>query len=503
MESNADSLHRAARLGDMSLISKALTLHPEALNQQDTKLGWSALYRSVICGHQDAACLLLKHGADPNLPSKSGETPLHLAAVDGNYHLVKSLLEAGADPNLPQPDGETALHKAAAKGKHRVCWLLLRQGADPNRPCSSNARTPLHFAVTFARVKAVKMLLSFEADPNRKDRGGNTALDLASTEEIRKILGISMKQANKSKQGDRESLNSDISGTLSTPPPLLSEPDSAKHKESIGSLMEAIADFPLLSQENLPTVEECESYLNYTSDISVISQVKSGSVEPECEQIDDITKLHRSFSFGTDRKMSSLYSWLAEVRLESVFDTLVEAGYDDLEVLKREIVSSRPLSTEKLRKIGIRRPGHCLRLLACLEEEIRGKPRIPVSIPANSGSLKCCGPKTSLAPCRPVLPNLQQWLDALNLAHLISVFVDAGLDDLEHLLGLMHTRYMVTDQVLKEDVGISKVGYRQRILIRLEEDCPKVDSMFRPRDEDISSIERPADSSACNFCQLM
>lgn len=509
---SAEALHRAARLGDLSLLSKALSQAPACVNLQDCKLGWTALYRAVICGHPAAAQMLLKQGADPNLASKSGDTPLHLAADDGNYRLVAALLTAGADPNFQQNDGETALHKAAAKGKHRVCWLLLRQGADPNRPNSAAYRTPLHLAVAMGRVKVVDTMLGFEANPCLKDKSGNTAFDLAASEEMRSTLRKRQKSPTRSISGDRESLESDISGTLSTPPPLLSEAsvEPGNHKESLSSLMEAIANFPLMSQENLATVEECDSYLNYTSDFSPQSSAfcpKSGSFgfEPESEHVEEFvgTLLHRSFSFGADSKVSSLYSWLAQVRLEGLFDKLVEAGYDDLEALKRQVRSGKPLGVEELKKIGVRKAGHRLRFLACLEEEAKGRPRLQShTASAAPVSLHCCVQTAAVSAPAP-LPTLQQWLDSLNLAHLMNSFVDSGFDDLEQLLGLMHTRYIVTDQVLKEDVGVGKLGYRQRLLIRIEEDCGLVEGMIRQREEDFGAAEKAADATACSYCILM
>lgn len=506
---SAEPLHRAARLGDLSLLSKVLSLNSDLINQRDSKLGWTALYRSVICGHQEAARILLTQGADPNIASKSGDTPLHLAADDGNYRLVVALLAAGADPNLPQTDGETALHKAAAKGKHRVCWLLLRQGADPNRPNTTTYRTPLHLAVALGRVKVVKIMLCYDANCSIKDKSGSTAFDLAISEEMRLTLRNRRKSPERSISGDRES---DISGTLSTPPPLLSEAsvDMVNRKESIGSLMEAIANCPLISQENLQTVEECDSYLNYTSDLSSTSKAffpKSSSFgfEPESEHIEEFTGtiLHHSFSFGADSKMSSLYSWLALVRLEVLFDGLMQAGYDDLEVLKRQMRSGKPLSVEELKRIGIRKAGHRLRLLACLEEEAKGRVRFqPQNIQIGTSSPHCCA-QTSTPSGTISLPTMQQWLDSLNLAHLMNLFVDSGFDDLEHLLALMHTRYIVTDEVLKEDIGVMKLGYRQRILIRIEEDCGKVEGMIRQREEEVVATEKAADATACSYCIVM
>ena len=100
MVDGAEELQRACRVGDLSLLKRVVDTYPHHVNSLDAKLGWSPLYRAVICGHVDAARFLLKQGADPNLRNKVGEVPLHQAADAGNVKLAQVLLEHKADPNL-------------------------------------------------------------------------------------------------------------------------------------------------------------------------------------------------------------------------------------------------------------------------------------------------------------------------------------------------------------------------------------------------------------------
>ena len=71
-ETEAMDLHKACRLGDLRGIEAAVKADPQQVNSKDanvrvTQLGWTPLYRSVVCGHQQASSFLLSHGADPNL----------------------------------------------------------------------------------------------------------------------------------------------------------------------------------------------------------------------------------------------------------------------------------------------------------------------------------------------------------------------------------------------------------------------------------------------------
>jgi len=92
----------ACRVGDLELLKSTLQKYPELLNWTDRQLGWSPLYRTVICGHFEIAKYLLEEGADPNHVNKLGESALHQAADNNKVNVAKLLLKYGADPNLQQ-----------------------------------------------------------------------------------------------------------------------------------------------------------------------------------------------------------------------------------------------------------------------------------------------------------------------------------------------------------------------------------------------------------------
>ena len=94
--------------------------------------GFTALHLAAFFGQEDAARLLLGHGADPNLVARNPSivvTPLHSAAAGAHSEIVKLLLEAGADPNARQPDGFTALDAARQNGDEESAEALLAAGA--------------------------------------------------------------------------------------------------------------------------------------------------------------------------------------------------------------------------------------------------------------------------------------------------------------------------------------------------------------------------------------
>ena len=60
------------------------------------------------------------------------ETPLHIAArLKDREKCSELLLKSGADPDMPRDDGQTPLHLAAHYGNIRSMNLFLDNGAQP------------------------------------------------------------------------------------------------------------------------------------------------------------------------------------------------------------------------------------------------------------------------------------------------------------------------------------------------------------------------------------
>ncbi len=93
---------------------------------------------------------LLEAGADANLPYRQNsddnipEGVLSNAINSGSVAAVTLLLKKGADPNLPGSTGSTPLVQAVQSGKEEMVTLLLNAGADPRQKGYGNL--PLQLA---------------------------------------------------------------------------------------------------------------------------------------------------------------------------------------------------------------------------------------------------------------------------------------------------------------------------------------------------------------------
>lgn len=154
--------------------------------------GWTVLHFAAFRGHADVVHVLLEAGADGHA-TVSGYTALFYAVERGHIETLHVLLDAGL--TILDQAGDSILHVASLYGQFDVIKDQLRKSDQGSiDQIEAEGRTPLFNASMRGYGDIVELLLSQNADVNKRDRYGSSALFAAVRNEhlevIKQLLAI-------------------------------------------------------------------------------------------------------------------------------------------------------------------------------------------------------------------------------------------------------------------------------------------------------------------------
>ena len=134
--------------------------------------------------------------AQPVLKNTADIYPLILACQQGRNDVAEFLIEQHAVLDVVDQYGNNALWAACYADNNDCIDALIHAGIDINHQNSASGATALIFAASSGREKVVEQLLAAGADPALKTHDDFTALDLASTRKILKLLAKLVKSGD-------------------------------------------------------------------------------------------------------------------------------------------------------------------------------------------------------------------------------------------------------------------------------------------------------------------
>ncbi|KAK1164586.1 poly [ADP-ribose] polymerase tankyrase-2-like isoform X3 [Acipenser oxyrinchus oxyrinchus] len=377
---NSDSdrqLLEAAKSGDSEVVKKLCTL--QNVNCRDiegrlsTPLHFAAGYNRVAVVEY-----LLQHGADVHAKDKGGLVPLHNACSYGHYEVAELLVTHGAVVNVADLWKFTPLHEAAAKGKYEICKLLLQHGADPTK----------------------------------KNRDGNTPLDLVKDgdTDIQDLL-----------RGDAALLDAAKKGCLARVKKLCN-PENINCRDTQGR-----HSTPLHLAAGYNSLEVAEYLLQHRAEVN--SQDKGGLIP-----------LHNTASYGTDDARALLTAAMPPSALPSCYKP---------QVISVVATSAAPVSALS----SIPSSPAALSAASSLDNLSVGFPEPPILIGGSGaeGAVRTDKKEQDM--------NIKQFLKNLALEHLLEIFEREQIT-LDVLVEMGH-------QELKE-IGINAYGHRHKIIKGVE-----------------------------------
>jgi ankyrin repeat protein len=140
--------------------------------------GWRPLHYAVFTNSMDTIKMMMRV-VDIDAVDDQHATALDQCSLSNKEDIAKLLLKFGANPNIPDKNGEFPIDHFATRGSGEIIETLVHAGNPVDLSCTDIEYTPLHFAAKFGNADAVQQLLSLGADPNIKTQHGNTPGDLA------------------------------------------------------------------------------------------------------------------------------------------------------------------------------------------------------------------------------------------------------------------------------------------------------------------------------------
>jgi ankyrin repeat protein len=139
------------------------------------------LLDAIQANDKTAVKRAIKLGEDVNEAGSLGVTPLLLAIQYRKKEVIPVLLAAGANPNTPTRQGDSPLEVAIKEyDDFPIAQLLIQYGANINKQDEETGDTLLMWAIINNKPAIVDFLLKNKADIKIENNDGETAGDIAT-----------------------------------------------------------------------------------------------------------------------------------------------------------------------------------------------------------------------------------------------------------------------------------------------------------------------------------
>ena len=197
-EDGRTPLMQASRDGQKEVVEVLISARANV--NLETHMGITALMWASRCGYGEIASMLIDNMADINMAGScvqnaQGTTALMASSWYGQTKVVEMLIHRGADVMLKSDNGWTALMWASDSEQKSCVEALIPHVVDVNEKDKEGWTALMHASkCKYTNCdESVKVLISAGADAKLVNNDGETAMDIARNERVKKILEDSVK----------------------------------------------------------------------------------------------------------------------------------------------------------------------------------------------------------------------------------------------------------------------------------------------------------------------
>ena len=455
---------------------------------KNEEIFYDFFFQSCELGKIKNVKILLKNNLDINKQNEIGETPLHIAIAKNDVELVKLLIQHEPRTDLvTKKDGFSIFNYAQICGNNSILNMI-------NELIEKNSKKKIKSEIVdFIQQDMIQIndnnlsnlnsivYNNINIDEIENYEGENISMMLNDDSIISNNLSKN-KNNNKSRK-EEKGCNNTIN-TLIINESEVYDDISPKNTIKINNYntRKSISNPNAINNIQLPSktsnLTEIQIFPSPSKKKEITNSIKSSYLQSlktshTLSKEHELSPLYKNKINKFLNKKIELTKFISEINLPKKYaEILIENGFDDLNVLINQMKKGLSITYQNLKDIGITSPGDKSKILIHLEEisqnfdfnlekDIIYSNNIPEE---KSGSL-------------------YQFLHGIHLDEYFQLFIDSGFNSAELLFMQMASKNPITENILKNDIGINKIGHLQRIMISLKEETKKYVDNLRKKSE--------------------
>jgi len=189
-----------------------------------------------------------------------------------------------------------------------------------------------------------------------------------------------------------------------------------------------------------------------------------------------------------------LLDFLMQINLQKYYYNFNNNGFDNIYMIIENAKKGRHITDNQLKKIGIIKAGDRAKLLIRIQEKAN---LFEFNVPRTV--YYTCYHLEKIEDDKTVY-KLYEWLKNIKLEEYLNYFLNNGYFSVDLLLVQLLSNNPLTDEILKNDIGIDKLGYRTRILNKLKEEYNSYSKKLKDSVVQFHAVENTKICSECVMC---
>ena len=166
-----------------------------------------------------------------------------------------------------------------------------------------------------------------------------------------------------------------------------------------------------------------------------------------------------------------LNNYLSKINMSQYSQVLIKEGFDDIDLLIKQMKGKQTITDNDLNKVGITIPGHRARILIKLQlDACVFSYKVNNTLINEHAIFYVSSKSVSEYNQDHYLKELYQWFSDIKLTEVFNSFYYNGYHSVDLMLFQMMSNNPFTDEMLEKDFNVNKIGHRLRIMNKLYED---------------------------------